>query len=461
MVHVPSKARYAPCLCLGLSLVTSHSLAQAPAEVASASSPAEESGEPPPRPISLGPKAEQTDHAVVSAETNAQSASETEARSIEAAPGDPWGDPQDAGLISLRALFQTRYTTTLASESQSSRESYRVRENYLATQGDGWEIKRALVRVSSEPSRYVGFKMVLDFAELIGNNPEAMAKQAYVQVRPIPTRLEFMVGLFKIPFSIQELDPSSRYEFASMGPTNRLLGDVGFAGRDLGAQVLIAPLRKPKRLRLFFGAFRGHAYDEHALPAGALASRIETEPSKSLRFGAGIVEHLRSTTYNRPFNTSGKDEIPNPPDPLYPTQKRWDRGRAWGVDARIKKKGFMARGECLYGERLDVDKRYGAGSFWSAFGILAYRIDAGSVRFIPALRAEWLDSDREHDRGTFRTLSFALSALFLERLRLTADVTRTDVERGTVILNQPKPLQQQPYLALDNTRIVVQMQLEL
>ncbi len=381
--------------------------------------------------------------------------------SLGSTPGDPWGDDQTLGVISVRALLQMRYTTTLASKSRSSRESYKVREDHLAQRGDGWEISRALLRLSSDPVPLVGFKMVLDFAQLIDNDPEDVVKQAYVTLRPVVERFEVTAGLFKVPYSVLELDPVSRYEFVDLGPSNDLVSDLGFAGRDLGVQAMVAPLRKPKHLRLYAGAFRGHSYDEHDLPAGSLAGRIETKPSKSLRFGACFVEHLQSVTYKRPFNTSGKDEVPNPSNPLYPTQKRWDRGRAWSVDVRYKKKGFVARGEYLHGDRVDVHERYEARSFWAAWGVVSYRIEAGSTQIIPAVRAEWFDSDREHPKGVYRTLSFGVSALFFERVRAMVDVTRTDVDSDTPLINQPKPLQQQPYLALDSTRIVAQLQLEL
>jgi hypothetical protein len=376
-------------------------------------------------------------------------------------PGDPWGDAQGLSVISLRALFQMRYTTTFAADSDSSRASYVVREENLAQQGDGWAVNRLFLRLSSDPVKYVGFKSVLDFSELLDGDPEDVVKQAYAVLRPVPERFEIAVGLFKLPFSTLELDASARFEFADMGMANQLVGDLGYAGRDLGMQVMVAPLRKPKRLRLSVGAFRGHMHDEHDLPSGILAGRVEVKPIKSLRFGADVVDHLRAVTYDRPFNTSSKDELPNPPDPLYPAQKRWGAGRAYSVDARFKKKGFMLRGEFLYGDRVDMDERYKARTFWASWGIAAYRIEAGKVTLIPAVRAEWLDSDREHGKGMYRTLSLGLTTLFLERVRVLLDVSRVDVEEHTAVLNQPKPLPESPYLALDTTRVIAQLQLEL
>jgi len=390
-----------------------------------------------------------------------QGESTPDAELVEAIPGDPWGDAQGLNLISMRSLFQTRYTSTWAEDSDASRASYIEREEILAQEGDGWSLERVLLRLSSDPVKYVGFKAVLDFSELISGDVEDVVKQAYSTVSPMPGRLSFVVGLFKLPFSVLELDPSARYEFAELGPSNQLLGDLGFAGRDYGLQVIGSPLRKAKRLTISLGAFRGHAYDEHDSPAGAIAGRIEVKPSKSLRFGVDAVGHLLDTTYNRPFNTSDKDVLPDPPDPLYPAQKRWGQGGAYGVDARFKKKGFMLRGEFVYGDRVDIDRRYDARHFWSAWGIAAYGFDVGPVKLLPALRAEWLDSDADHGKGAFMTLSGSFTVIAWSRVRFLVDATYTGVEPNTPVLNQPKPLQADPYLALSNTRLTAQLQLEL
>jgi hypothetical protein len=226
-------------------------------------------------------------------------------------------------------------------------------------------------------------------------------------------------------------------------------------------EIIGAPLRKAKRLSLMLGIFRGHAYDEHDSPAGAIAGRIEAKPTKALRFGAGVVSHLKSATYDRPFNTSDKDVLPNPPDPLYPAQKRWGRGQAYGIDARFKKKGFMLRGEGVYGDRIDIDRSYGAKHFWAAWGIVAYSINLDVVKLLPAFRAEWLDADAGHGKGLYRTLSGSFTVIAWSRVRFLLDVTHTDVEPNTILINQPKPLQADPYLALSNTRLTAQLQLEL
>lgn len=382
-------------------------------------------------------------------------------QSSTAAPGDPFGDVGPGALLAFRALLQARYASTFAQRSTSARESYRVREDYLAQQNDGFALRRVFLRVASDPSPHVGFKLLLDFAELFDGDPEDVLKQAYAVLRPIPRRLEILVGLFKRPFSVLELDASNRFEFANFGETNRLLSQLGYAGRDLGVQVVAAPLRKPKHLRVLLGTFSGHTRDEHDTPVGTLGARLESKPTKRFRIGAAILQHTRAVTYDRPFDTSSKDELPSPPNPLYPAQKRWGKGHAIGVDARYKRKRLMLRGELVYGDRVDIDERYGAKTFLSAWGLLAYRIDIRSVSILPALRYEWLDADRQHAVGAFQQYAFALNVLFWDRARFVLDATYVDVQPNSPLLNQPKPLQTAPYLALDNLRLTAQLQFDM
>jgi hypothetical protein len=377
-------------------------------------------------------------------------------------PGDPWGDAKGLSIITLRGLSQMRYISTFGAHSDSSRASYVEREELLAEKHDGYSIERLLIRISSDPVKYVGFKAVLDFSELLTGDAEDVLKQAYTTISPIPTRLEAVVGLFKLPFSVLELDPTARFEFAELGPTNQLLGNLGFNGRDLGLQIMGAPLPKAKRMQISAGIFRGHTKDEHDSPVGALAGRIEYKPHKSLRLGLDAVYQPFSITYNRPFETSDKETLPNPPDPMYPAAKHWEKGGAYGFDVRFKKKHFMSRGEFIYGDRVDVDERYDARRFWSAFGILAYSINLHEqVKLLPAVRMEWLDTDATHGPGAFVTVSGGLNCIAWTRVRFLVDATYTHVEDGTPLFNQPKPLQATPYMALTNTRLTVQVQVEL
>jgi hypothetical protein len=384
-----------------------------------------------------------------------------ESRSI---PGDAWGDEPggtDVGGINVRILLQSRYATTYAPLSTNPQPGYAVRENWLARQGDGWSVHRFFVRLGAEPSELIGFKGILDFAELIDDNADSMVKQAYATVRPVPKHLKFVTGLFKLPFSILELDPIAKYEFADLGQADDLIKDLGFGGRDFGAEVIASPFSEPDLLHLTVGAFRGNNHDENALFVGALGARAESHPVKGLRLGVDVVDHPRAGVYQRPFDTKNKHVLPNPPDPFFPTQKDWAKGRAWSADVTFERWHFDFRAEGMFGDRVDADETYGAKTFVAAWALASYRFHAGPLHLMPAVRAEWLDGNREAPIGVRRELSFALSWLISKNARLMFDVTRTDVEPGSPILDQPLPLQSLPYLELNSTRLVGQFQAEL
>jgi len=48
-----------------------------------------------------------------------------------------------------------------------------------------------------------------------------------------------------------------------------------------------------------------------------------------------------------------------------------------------------------------------------------------------------------------------------KRMRLLVDVKRTDVQKGTPVIDSPKPLPAVPYFDLDSTRVSAQFQVEL
>ena len=77
---------------------------------------------------------------------------------------------------------------------------------------------------------------------------------------------------------------------------------------------------------------------------------------------------------------------------------------------------------------------------------------------MPAVRAEWLDTDRTHPIGLRRELTFAVNLDITRSLRFVIDVTRTDVQSFTPLTDQPKPWPQVPYYELDNTRVIAQLQ---
>jgi hypothetical protein len=392
---------------------------------------------------------------------------EGEARAGDEAPkesftGDPFGDEMSgtaAGPLSFRVLFQTRYRQTFATKSHNPRGNYALREDTLVHDADGFDLQRLFLRIGADPLPELGFKAILDFAKL--NNPENVLKQAYATVRAVPKRVEIAAGILKLPYSTMELDPIARFELSDLGGTDDVIKNLGFAGRDVGVELMVAPLPSPKWVRVSLGAFEGHAKDEHASPLGAIGARIESKPLKGLRLGVDAVGMPTSQDYKRPFETSSKDVLPVPPDPLYPREQRWAAGKAYSADITFERHHFTFRSEGLLGDRVDVDRRYGARSFWAVWGLLAYDIHVGAFRCTPAVRAEWLDLDRDHDVGGRRELRAGVAFPYKKRLRFLVDVARTDVEAGTPVIDSPKPLPAVPYFDLDSTRVTAQLQVEL
>lgn len=378
--------------------------------------------------------------------------------------GDPWADdhaPMTLGPWSLRVLLQTRYQQTFAAPSNASRSGYALREDSLAHDGDGLSLQRFFVRIAVVPADYVSFKSIVDLSKLRGADLSNVLKQAYMLLRPWPKRVELVTGVFKLPYSILELDPVARFELPSLGQADELVKNLGFAGRDVGLELMIAPLRRPRWLRAQVGLFQGHARDEHASPLGALGARVESKPLKGLRLGIDLVVMPRAVTYAQPFDSSSQDVLPDPPDPLFPRQQRWGRGIAYSADVSYTRKRFSLRVEGMLGDRVDVDARYGARSFACVWALLAYRFRLDPLGLLPAVRAEWLDTDREHQLGGHLELSVALNLLYKKRLRLVVAAARTYVQPSSPVIEQPRPLPYDPYLEQSRTQVITQLQLEL
>jgi hypothetical protein len=358
--------------------------------------------------------------------------------------------------------LQTRYRETWPAASGNMQPGIALREDVLAQDDDGFKLQRFLMRMAVTPKPWLSFKGTLDFGKLRGSNVSDVIKQALATLRPYEKRLEIYVGVFKIAYSILELDPVARYELTDFGDANELINNMGFAGRDVGIAVMFAPLPKPKWMRIVLGTFRGRAENEHSSPFGVMAARVESKPwVKGFRIGASVVGMPSAVSYKQPFETSSRDVLPNPPDPLYPRELRWDSGIAYGADISYTRKRFSFRMEGLLGDRVDVDQRYNARSYSALWALVAYRFKVGRIGLMPAARIEFMDADREHDTGGRRILSFGLNVLYKRSVRFVLDVSHTAVQANTAVIEQPTPLPYVPYMALDNTRVTGQLQIEL
>jgi hypothetical protein len=394
----------------------------------------------------------------------------------EASPGsepsaatdeDAWTGPRDQrpatelGVIRLNTLLQTRYVSTVNSASTHPIPSYALRENYLVRQGDGFQLRRAYLRMNASPTPWFMGRVVLDFAKFERGGIKRLVRQAYGQFAAIPDHLEIAVGVVKLPLSIMKLDSAARFELADAGPLTELASELDFAGRDVGLRVMLAPFNRAKLARLTLGVYRGHAYDEHASPLSTLGARLESKPVKGLRLGLSVVHQPYDLRYRQPFETSDEDVLPVASDPAFPRAKSWASGSAWSADATFHRKRLMVRAEGMLGDRVDVDERYGARSFYGAWALLSYRVSVGSVQLMPAARAEWLDADADHDVGARRTYTLALNVILSAQVRLLFDATHTDVDAQSPVIDARRPLTELPYFELDHTRATGQLQVEI
>ena len=357
--------------------------------------------------------------------------------------GDAFAEEAESGT-ELRVLLQTRYGETVPS-------SDRAGERALAQDPDGWVLNRAFVRVVTKPTPWLSGKLLLDFAALRNEDLAQTVKLAYSTIRLHP-RLAISAGLFKRPFSLLELLPIGEYEFGDNGPTDGLIKDVGFAGRDIGALVEFAPLPAKKWLKVSLGAFQGGHANTTAAPDGLLAARLESTVVKHVHLGADVVWRRKATEQDLGTSDGAQTD-----------------GWAWSADAIIDYARWDIRAEMLGGDRTDSKNRMNpdfgspATSFLGGWILGLYRIPVAKSVLMPGIKLEWLDSDRQHPVGNHILLSGALSVDFDPRVRLLFDVTHQWVDPGTMPLGK-KPNGDtvdgvfRSFYDVDFTRVVVQLQ---
>jgi hypothetical protein len=171
--------------------------------------------------------------------------------------------------------------------------------------------------------------------------------------------------------------------------------------------------------------FQGDATGAQASPApGLLAARLQSRVWAPLRLGAGVSWRPRGVITWWDYYRFHVDNL--------------GPGVAVGGDARLRLGRFEVRAEVVGGDRTDVDlpdfgraRRGDARTFLSVWGITTFQIPVRTMVLLPALRAEWLDTDREHPTGRIFTLGGALTFIPAPALRLLLDVSHHAVEPGT------------------------------
>ncbi len=337
------------------------------------------------------------------------------------AKGDAFGDePENAPKtkgFAFRMLLQTRYTHVFDDASVKDAES-----------NDGFALNRAFLRAVVHPYKWLSAKLLVDFAEFAYSNPQQALKLAYGEIKPIK-RVELTFGLFKRTYSLLELLPIAEYELADTGPTDNLIKDTQFGGRDAGAMVRGDPLPKRRWLHIYLGAFGGagegaegltgttgnvNTGPDLAAPSLLLTARLMSRPLKHLSLGVDGAW--------RPTGTPAVD---------LPPQSQVTSGVATSADGTYSNRFLELRGEWLWGDRTDIAYRGDARTFMAAWGIFAVRFPVAHILVMPTARFEWLDVDRQQSEGQRYLVSGALNLDFTAHVRLLLDLSRDKLGPGT------------------------------
>jgi hypothetical protein len=197
-------------------------------------------------------------------------------------------------------------------------------------------------------------------------------------------------------------------------------------GSDIGVVVRAAPFAQNKLLHLHAGVFdSGSTGAQASRVPGLFVLRASSQPIDALRVGAGVVW--------RPHALDAWWEE------LRFRYQDFDSGAAVSADATLSFDRFTLRAEWLTGNRTDTDvvvpvkqRRGDARTFMSAWAMAALRWPVGTLFVTPALRAEYLDTDREHSNvGGILELSAAINVDLSDHVRVLGDVSRHFVQFGT------------------------------
>jgi hypothetical protein len=376
---------------------------------------------------------------------------------FSAASGDEEFGPNDAsrpGMYTLRSLIQTRITET-APDMAGLSERIQAEDPGLASviegasrdaaeNDDGLRLERVFLRATATPTKAFSLKLLVDFGELVRKNQKKALKLAFGEFRPTRA-LTVTVGLFKIPFSLLELLPIAEFELANVGPTDDLIKDLGFGGRDVGAMLEVAPLKKKKWLEIQGGIFQGDSVGaQHYSAPGILAFRADSRPIQKLRLGVDCAMRIHSVTDRQ--------------DALAVPYEKYASGMACSADATVAYKKLGLRAEGMTGNRVDTPEHPGGNvrNFMAAWAIVSYRLKLrGKLALLPAARFEWLDEDESHDYGIITSISGGIALEFFTSTRLLFDLTRQNVQVGTRYRGDS------PVYRPSTTTGVVQMQLVL
>jgi len=378
--------------------------------------------------------------------------------------GDPFGDPIRGEVLSFRLLMQARYADEWSVSQPRDNVLEINRDTATAAENDGWRMNRLFLRAIAKPRKWLQGRLLLDFAELRWGNRRGTVKLAYLVAKALP-RTRVTVGFFKRPFSLLELLPIADFEFADVGPTDEVIKELGFGGRDMGAMVQVEPLALKRWMNVSAGMFAGDAEGRYAGIAGLVAARVESSPFRMIRLGADAAY--------RPQRTLAllEDTVD------YRGVGFLDKGAAVSGDVSLALGRMEIRAEGLYGKRTDMMSRLNDGTgfyvgdcpsgncHWLAgWGLATYRVPVGKRSVLmPAVRAEWLEMNREQHLGKRTYLTGALDFDVTPELRFLVDVTWRHVQPQSLSLtqlNQFVTVGSEIY-DLSGTRMTLQAQLRI
>jgi len=126
---------------------------------------------------------------------------------------------------------------------------------------------------------------------------ELRVKDAFVEYRAAPYLL-LKAGLYKTPFSLEELTPASRLVLAERSVLNDRFDDQGFLGRDIGFSVSGRLLERGLPLSYELGVFNGNRAGGFRDNDNAkqLAGRLTVTPLARLTVGANAAQRNDSLT---------------------------------------------------------------------------------------------------------------------------------------------------------------------
>ncbi len=150
----------------------------------------------------------------------------------------------------LEALVDERFPDPrVAAETlRSTRDS--------EAESDGLRLRRASLGVDLASGQRVTARLELDAARLLYEEElYETVREAYAELA-LGAAAALRVGAFDVPFSLLDRANNPSFEFADSPRVHGLVDHLRFAGRQVGAGAVIAPLEERDRFELQVG-FRG------------------------------------------------------------------------------------------------------------------------------------------------------------------------------------------------------------